>query len=167
MAETTPRHSLPLLQPGQAQKEVTHNEALATIDTLLHLSVATLGDAEPPVSPAVGTSWIIGATPTGLWAGKAGMIATHDEAGWSFRTPVDGHLAWVAAASAHALFRDGAWHVDAWAVRSLQVRGRMMLDAEPPQLSTVSGGTVIDVEARLAIDGLVNALRTMGLVAEV
>lgn len=167
MAETTSRHSLPLLQSGQAQKEVRHNEAIAAIDTLLHLSVATIGSAEPPASPAVGTSWIIGALPTGLWAGKSGMIATFDEAGWRYRAPVEGHLAWVEASSAHAVFRGGAWHVDAWAVQSLLVRGRMMLDAEPPQLSTVSGGTVVDVEARLAIDGLVNALRTMGLVASV
>jgi hypothetical protein len=38
MSETTNRLELPFLASGQAQKHVTHNEALAQLDALVHLS---------------------------------------------------------------------------------------------------------------------------------
>ncbi len=40
MNERTSRLSLPLLHASQAQKEMTHNEALTLIDLLLHGCVA-------------------------------------------------------------------------------------------------------------------------------
>ena len=36
---TTVRFALPLIAPGQAQKEAYHNEALAAIDAALHACV--------------------------------------------------------------------------------------------------------------------------------
>ena len=34
----TPKLSLPYILPGQAQKHVTHNEALSILDDTIHLS---------------------------------------------------------------------------------------------------------------------------------
>ena len=67
--ETSVRTGLPLLQPGQAQKEMVHNEALALIDLLLQPSVVTVGLNVPPAAPARGACWIVGAAPTGDWGG--------------------------------------------------------------------------------------------------
>jgi len=67
--ETSVRTGLPLLQPGQAQKEMVHNEALALIDLLLQPSVVTVGLNVPPATPAPGACWIVGAAPTGDWGG--------------------------------------------------------------------------------------------------
>ncbi|MEG8028176.1 DUF2793 domain-containing protein [Sphingomonas aerolata] len=67
--ETSARTGLPLLQPGQAQKEMGHNEALALIDLLLQPTVVTVGLNVPPAAPAPGACWIVGAAPTGDWGG--------------------------------------------------------------------------------------------------
>ena len=39
---------LPLLQPAQAQKHVTVNEALVRLDAALHLSLLSISTATPP-----------------------------------------------------------------------------------------------------------------------
>ena len=78
MVETSARLALPLLVPGQAQKEMFHNEALATIDLALQASVAAVGTEAPPAAPSPGQCWIVGPRPTGDWAGQAGALA-----GWT------------------------------------------------------------------------------------
>ena len=46
---TTSRFALPLLAAGQADKELTHNEALACLDILLQPVVQAVGLTVPPV----------------------------------------------------------------------------------------------------------------------
>src|SRR4029078_12079878 len=56
---TTPPHlALPLIAAAQAQKHVTHNEALLAVDTLLHCAVKDKDLAAPPASPAEGDRYI-------------------------------------------------------------------------------------------------------------
>lgn len=71
----TPRLFLPLIAAAQAQKHVTHNEALALVDALLHLAVASRGLAAPPAAPAEGERHIVGNAPSGAWAGHSEEIA--------------------------------------------------------------------------------------------
>lgn len=66
----TPRFALPLLAVAQAQKEAMHNEALTLIDALLHATVEDGPLAAPPGAPMEGQCWIVGAAPTGAWAGQ-------------------------------------------------------------------------------------------------
>lgn len=47
--------ALPYLQPSQAQKHVTHNEALRLLDVLVQLSVAGFGAETPPAAPEAGS----------------------------------------------------------------------------------------------------------------
>ena len=49
---STDRLSLPLLIAGQAQKELFHNEALQTLDTLVAAAVEDAPANDPPQSPS-------------------------------------------------------------------------------------------------------------------
>jgi hypothetical protein len=75
MPATSPLLALPYLQPAQAQKHVTHNEALQLLDAMVQLRVQGWGVTLPPVSPAAGDVWEVGAGATGLWAGQGGRLA--------------------------------------------------------------------------------------------
>ncbi|MEO5615815.1 MAG: DUF2793 domain-containing protein, partial [Cypionkella sp.] len=54
MPDTSTILSLPLIQPAQAQKHVTHNEAVRLLDLMVQLSVKARALAAPPVSPVLG-----------------------------------------------------------------------------------------------------------------
>ena len=45
--DETANHKLPLIRASQAQKHVTHNEALLTLDAALQLSVASRSLSNP------------------------------------------------------------------------------------------------------------------------
>ncbi len=61
----SPRLSLAFLSAGQAQKEITHNEALQSLDILVSAAVEEAPRATPPVSPTIGSCYIVGSAPTG------------------------------------------------------------------------------------------------------
>ena len=75
MSETSDRLKFPLLASGQAQKEATHNEALALADMLMQPVVQSVAPASVPASPQPGQCWIIGTGATGAWAGHDGALA--------------------------------------------------------------------------------------------
>ena len=62
---TTPHLALPLLAAAQAQKHVTHNEALAALDALVHLSVKERGRNNPPATPTEGDRYLVGSAGIG------------------------------------------------------------------------------------------------------
>src|SRR3546814_15636425 len=78
----TPRFSLPLLAVAQAQKEVTHNEALTLLDALVHAAIEAGPLATPPANPAIGQCWIVDAAATGVWSGSENAIAIWPTGGW-------------------------------------------------------------------------------------
>jgi hypothetical protein len=84
------RLSLPFLLPSQAQKHVTHNEALQRLDILVQPAVEGFGVDTPPALPVEGNIWALGATPTGDWAGHADELAARVNAAWLFITPQEG-----------------------------------------------------------------------------
>ena len=66
----TPNLELDYLQAAQAQKHVTHNEALRALDALVQISVVSRGLATPPSSPVGGERYLVGATATDAWVGE-------------------------------------------------------------------------------------------------
>lgn len=88
--EVTTILALPYIQPAQAQKHVTHNEALRKLDLLVQLAVSSRQAGTPPALPAAGERHIVPAGATGAFAGQDHRVALWDEGGWSFFDPQPG-----------------------------------------------------------------------------
>jgi hypothetical protein len=117
MSDTSPRLSLPYIQPNQAQKHVTHNEGMALLDALVQLAVESRSVTVPPPAPGPTVRHIVPDGATGLWAGQQGRVAVRAEGGgWVFVTPAPGWRAWVADESVMVLRQGSAW-VDLVAAR--------------------------------------------------
>lgn len=112
MSETTSETALlklPYIMPSQAQKHVTHNEALRALDALIHLRVEDRGCETPPADPAEGQRHALGPAPTGAFSGQGGRIAAFQDGAWAFHQPREGWVVWDAAAAALIVFHDGDW----------------------------------------------------------
>lgn len=108
MSETT-RLRLPLLAAAQAQKHVTHNEALVALDALLHLEVLDRHLGAPPANPAEGDRYIVAAGATDAWAGEDGNVAILQDGGWRFLTARTGWRAFVRDEGALCVRTAGGW----------------------------------------------------------
>jgi hypothetical protein len=74
---------IPFIDAGQGQPEVTHNEALLLLQAVTN-GVIDRGVNDPPVGPTIGDSYIIGAAPTGAWAGRANCVTIWSGTAWDF-----------------------------------------------------------------------------------
>ncbi|MDO6586875.1 DUF2793 domain-containing protein [Salipiger sp. 1_MG-2023] len=109
MSENTPQLGLPCIQPSQAQKHVTHNEALRLLDTLVQMRLESFGAVTPPASPVSGESHALGTGATGVWTGHDNEIASWDGTAWTFLEPRAG---WCAFGLAEAEMR--TWSGSVW-----------------------------------------------------
>jgi hypothetical protein len=108
MTETT-HLGLPYLAAAQAQKHVTHNEALLRLDAVVQLAVIDAGHADPPASPGQGDRYIVAEAATGDWAGHDGEIAAFIDGAWVLIEPGPGWMAFDAAAEAMLIRHDDSW----------------------------------------------------------
>ena len=106
----TPHLLLPLLAAAQAQKHVTHNEALAALDALVHLAVKERNRTAPPGLPAEGDRYHVGAAASGAFAGHEGAIAFFDLGLWRFLAPRPGWRAYVEAEDRIIVYDGAVWH---------------------------------------------------------
>ena len=159
----TPRLALPLLQPGQAQKEMTCNEALARLDLAVQGAIVAAGAQTPPANPAPGACWVLGASPEGVWAGHPYALAGWTSSGWIFIDPHEGMQLWLGETQGNARFSGGEWHLG-------KVHGKVFVEGDQVVGSRVdsivepSGGMTVDAEARAAIVSVLEALRAHGLI---
>jgi hypothetical protein len=109
MSDVSAVLALPYIQPSQAQKHVTHNEALRVLDVIVQLAVLDRTLAAPPATPALGDRYIVAAAATGAWAGQTGKIAVRDEEGWVFFVPKRGWRAEVLAENTSVTYNGTAW----------------------------------------------------------
>ncbi len=106
MPDTSPNLGLPYIQPAQAQKHVTHNEAIERLDALTQLAVLDADRTAPPAASAEGDRHIVAAGATGDWAGQDGAVALRAGGGWLFLAPRAGWCAGILA-DGRTLTHDG------------------------------------------------------------
>lgn len=101
--------ALPYLAAAQAQKHVTHNEALRRLDAYVQLVLESVTAPAPPAAPAEGARWFVPAGATGAFAGQAGRLAAHEAGAFDFLALPEDALAYVRDEDRFARFHGGAW----------------------------------------------------------
>ena len=118
--DATANLSLPVIAPAQAQKHVTHNEALRALDAVVQLAVIDRDLTAPPGGAADGDRYIVASAATGAWAGQEGRIAAFQDGAWAFYRPGEGWLAFVADETLLCYWTGTAWADVAGAITTLQ-----------------------------------------------
>ncbi|MFD1952248.1 DUF2793 domain-containing protein [Sphingomonas arantia] len=164
MADATARFGLPAIVAGQAQKGVTHNEALAIVDMVLHPVVETLTLAVPPDDPQVGRAWVVPADGTGVWADRRGQIAGWTDGGWRFVAPTPGMVTWVVDEGLHARWTGAVWSSGPVPTGGVAVAGVRVVGAQQPAIADPEGGEMADIQGRSTLRAVLTALRNHGLI---
>lgn len=138
----TPKIGLPLLIAGQAQKEFFVNQALAILDAL-QARIVIASQPSPPPQSGDGECFRVTAPATGAWEGCEGHLAVQIGGDWHYVAPREGMQVFDIDADV-SLFYKAGWQV---AIR--------------PAYPT--NGTIIDAEARTAIEQLIGALHDFGI----
>ena len=93
--DRTPNLDIPYILPSQAQKHVTHNEAIRALDAVVQLSVVKRNLMAPPSKPEEGDRYILPGGATGGWSGHKNKIAAWQDGAWAFYPPQSGWTAWI------------------------------------------------------------------------
>ena len=124
--------------PGQAQKELFHNEALARIDIALEAAVEGPPQAVPPAAPQPGQCWIVAPVgATGEWSGKSNMLAGWTDGGWRVVAPQPGMQVWVKTLGVWFHWKGSAWSAGELPATRVSINGQQVVGERQPRGSQV------------------------------
>ena len=109
MSDATNHLLLPYILAAQAQKHVTHNEALRLLDGLVQLSVLDRDLTVPPGSPTNGDRYIVASGATGDWAGWDLNVALFTDGAWLRLPPRVGWRVWVEDENLLLVYNGSGW----------------------------------------------------------
>ncbi|WP_299031774.1 DUF2793 domain-containing protein [uncultured Sulfitobacter sp.] len=141
MPDTSPVLALPLIQPAQAQKHVTHNEALRVLDAVVQLVVIAADLSAPPTGASPGDRYIVASPASGSWTGHAGEIALYADDAWSFIAPQAG-----------------------WSAQVLTPKGTLVFD--PVAGWEAAGGGAVETTQQLGINATADTTNRLSLSAD-
>ncbi len=137
MSETT-NLKLPFIEAAQAQKHVTHNEALRILDAVIQIAVIDMRAAPPP-APEEGDRHIVAVGAEDEWQGHDNALAAFEDNAWRFVVPHAGWLAWSVADEALLVFDGATWGAQAGGA------------SEPDNLPRLGVNTEADADNLLAV----------------
>lgn len=146
MSQSSHILDLPYIQPAQAQKHVTHNEAIRVLDALVQLSVEDRDQTTPPATPNAGDRHIVPMGAIGLWAGQDGAIAVFEDASWAFYPPQSGWLTVVRSEGTALIWNGIDWvapTIDASALQNVTSLGVNTTADATNRLSVSSDATLL------------------------
>ena len=106
---TSPILTLDLLTEGQANGDLTFNEAIRVLEALLHNRIADRDLTAPPTLAGTGLAYIIAAGGSGAWSGHDLKVAIDLGDSWAIITPPTGALYWIADEAALFYWNGSAW----------------------------------------------------------
>jgi|GEM_PF-7026619 len=110
MSDKSANLKLPFIQSAQAQKHVTHNDAITNLDILTQLTVEDKDLPTPPSSPAEGACYIVASVATAVWTGKENQLAAWQDGAWRFYEPAEGWVAWIRDENTQTVFDGTLWN---------------------------------------------------------
>jgi len=145
MPDTTPNLSLPLLMQSQAQKHVTHNEALGRLDTLVQAVALTRAMTTPPSDANEGDCHIVPAGATGDWTGQEGRLAVYSQTAWAFISAKQGWQVFSIEDSAPLVFNGVEWTAQNTAnAQPAQILGPVSMSEGAPTGAVIERGSNAD-----------------------
>ncbi len=159
MSTTTALQLLPLIEPAQAQKHVTHNEALAVLDVLVQTSATSRTLSAPPAAVVAGACYIVGDNATGDWQGEEGHVAVYSGLYWDFYVPKTGWRVWVESEGTEAVFDGAVWATSADRAERVAALG-ISADADDTNRLSVSAPATLLTHAGAGHQVKVNKART-------
>jgi hypothetical protein len=111
MPNPTANLALPNILAAQAQKHVTHNDALRLLDGMVQIGVLSRVLTAPPGSPTEGDRYIVASGASGIWSGWDLNVAFWTDGAWLRLVPRIGWIAWSAADAALYVWTGAAWAV--------------------------------------------------------
>ena len=150
---------------GFAGRSMILPGVLAMVDLLLAGSVEAVPVASPPPSPGIGSLYRIAAAgASGAFAGREAKLAGWSDGGWRFIAPVEGMRLTERASGLELAYRNGAWTSGSLRANEVEIGGQKVLGTRQALIADPTGGTVIDVQSRLALAQVLAALRAHGLI---
>ncbi len=109
--ERTPNLNLPYIMASQAQKHVTHNEAIRGLDAIVHPGAESRQVLVPPSNPTDGVRYIIpvDTDAEAAWGGSSNTIAVWQDGAWAYYQPRQGWTAHIADENVLLVYNDNEW----------------------------------------------------------
>lgn len=101
--------ALPFILSSQAQKHVTHNEALLALDAIVQLSIVSKDESQGPDNAADGAQYIVPENPSGNFANQSGKIAAYQDGAYQFYQPKIGWLAYISHDDSYQYYDGSEW----------------------------------------------------------